>query len=288
MDSNPPEVNFDYEATLADRKYFFNINNTTFIKRTLRRSEWMYNMTGNLVVPSTTMRYRLENEASCLKYLATTNIPIANLQGIFQDDGAMYLMTQYIEGVSMTHLEPEQKSIVKRELEGYLDMLKSLKSKTPGIPGSTLICPHYRFFKDQRKMSVWRIKDNVQLGDGEEEFVFCHNDLGQHNVIVDPETLKIKAIIDWEFSGFFPGWFEAAFWEKPGPANNVGNEDRLREWLVKWCDEVETTWPSSWLTQMKKPVDERKGAGGSTSNEVEMTGLASPPPTPTTLLGPSK
>jgi hypothetical protein len=25
---------------------------------------------------------------------------------------------------------------------------------------------------------------------------------GQHNVIVDPATLKIKAIIDWEFGGF--------------------------------------------------------------------------------------
>ena len=79
---------------------------------------------------------------------------------------------------------------------------------------------------------------SVELGDGEEEFVFCHNDLGQHNVIVDPETLKIKAIIDWEFSGFFPHWFEAPLWEKPGPAHPVGNEGKLREWLVKWCDEV--------------------------------------------------
>lgn len=95
MDSKPPEPNFDYEATLTDRKYFFNINDTTFIKRTLRRSEWVYNISGNLIVPSTTMRYRLENEAACLKILATTNIPIANLQGIFQDDGAMYLMTRY-------------------------------------------------------------------------------------------------------------------------------------------------------------------------------------------------
>ncbi|KFY97789.1 hypothetical protein V498_01858 [Pseudogymnoascus sp. VKM F-4517 (FW-2822)] len=288
MDSNPPETNYDYEATLADRKYFFNINDTTFIKRTLRRSEWMYTKTGNLVVPSTTMRYRLENEAACLNYLASTNIPIAKLQGIFQDDGAVYLMTQHIDGVSMTHLEPEQKNVVKEELNEYLDKLRSLRSKTPGIPGTTLICPHYRVFSGWKKLGVWKVKDDAKLEEGEEDFVFCHNDLGQHNVIVDPDTLKIKAIIDWEFSGFFPRWFEAAFWEKPGPANNVGDEDRLREWLVKWCDEVETTWPSAWLTQMKKEVDEPKQKGGSTSNDVEMTGLASPPPTPTTLVGPTK
>jgi aminoglycoside phosphotransferase len=240
MDSNPPEPNFDYEATLADRKYFFNINDTTFIKRTLRRSEWMYNMTGNLVVPSTTMRYRLENEAACLKYLASTDIPIANLQGIFQDDGAVYLMTKYIDGVSMTHLEQEQKNIVKKELETYRDVLKSLRSKKPGIPGTTFICPQYRVFRDWRKHSVWKVKDDVELEEGEEDFVFCHNDLAQHNVIVDPETLNIKAIIDWEFSGFFPRWFEEAYWEKPGPAYTVGNEDRMREWLLKWCDEVST------------------------------------------------
>ncbi|KAL5348925.1 hypothetical protein ACLOAV_006350 [Pseudogymnoascus australis] len=234
------------------------------------------------------MRYRLENEAACLNYLASTNIPIARLQGIFQDDGAVYLMTQHIDGISMTHLEPEQKSIVKKELNEYLDKLRSLRSKTPGIPGTTLICPHYRVFSGWKKLGVWKVKDDAKLEEGEEDFVFCHNDLGQHNVIVDPAMLKIKAIIDWEFSGFFPRWFEAAFWEKPGPANNVGDEDRLREWLVKWCDEVETTWPSAWLTQMKKEVDEPKEKGGSTSNDVEMTGLASPPPKPTTLVRPTK
>lgn len=184
------------------------------------------------------MRYRLENEAACLKYLAGTSIPVANLQGIFQDDGAVYLMTKYVDGVSMTHLNPEQKSVVKKELDEYLYILNSLRSKTLGIPGTMFICPHYRVFRGWKKLGVWKVKDDTELGEGEEDFVFCHNDLGQHNVIVDPATLKIKAIIDWEFSGFFPRWFEAAFWEKPGPANDVGDEDRLREWLVKWCDEV--------------------------------------------------
>ena len=28
------------------------------------------------------------------------------------------------------------------------------------------------------------------------ELVLCHNDLSQYNVIVDPETLKINAILD--------------------------------------------------------------------------------------------
>lgn len=72
----------------------------------------------------------------------------------------------------------------------------------------------------------------------DDEYVFCHNDLGQHNILVDPESLKIKAIIDWEFSGFFPRCFEAAFWEQPGPAPTTGDGDRLRAWLVDKCEEV--------------------------------------------------
>ncbi|KAG8405238.1 hypothetical protein J3458_021903 [Metarhizium acridum] len=75
------------------------------------------------------------------------------------------------------------------------------------------------------------------------EYVFCHNDLGQHNVIVDPETLKIQAIIDWEFGGFWPAWFERPFWKRPGPSVAVeGEEDdvqRCRDWLMSHCDEVE-------------------------------------------------
>ena len=60
------------EASLAERKYF-NISYKTFVKRTLRRLEWTTTSTGILVVPSTTLRYRLENAAACLEYLAGTN-----------------------------------------------------------------------------------------------------------------------------------------------------------------------------------------------------------------------
>ncbi len=46
-----------------------------------------------------------------------------------------------------------------------------------------------------------------------EEFVFCHCDLSQSNILVDPKTLQIVAIIDWEYSGFFPRDHEIPFYE---------------------------------------------------------------------------
>jgi aminoglycoside phosphotransferase (APT) family kinase protein len=64
-----------------------------------------------------------------------------------------------------------------------------------------------------------------------EDFVLCHNDLGQHNVLVDPDALKITAILYWEYAGFYPLEFEARFWLRSGTSAAL-------EWLneVDDCD----------------------------------------------------
>lgn len=122
------------------------------------------------------------------------------------------------------------------ELEQHVATLQALRSDIPGVPGEKLLYPQ-RVTSNQWKInSCWRPKKVKG------EFVFCHNDLGQHNVIVDPDTLKINAIIDWEFGGFWPEWFEKPFWRRPGPSVALeGEEDdvqRCRQWLLDNCEEV--------------------------------------------------
>lgn len=34
--------------------------------------------------------------------------------------------------------------------------------------------------------------------------MFSVNDLSQPNIVVDPESSKMQAIIDWDYAGFFP------------------------------------------------------------------------------------
>lgn len=63
--------------------------------------------------------------------------------------------------------------------------------------------------------------------------MFCHNDLSAHNVIVDPETLKVNAIIDWEYAGFFPEHFEGMFFRRPGPSAALDGEVNDEEQLLK-------------------------------------------------------
>ena len=79
--------------------------------------------------------------------------------------------------------------------------------------------------------------DSWTLSDSElEEYVFCHHDLSQHNIIVEPETLKIAAIVDWEYAGFFPEYFESPFYTRPGPSvaikEEIDDTSRLLEFLT--------------------------------------------------------
>ncbi|POR35965.1 Uncharacterized protein TPAR_03821 [Tolypocladium paradoxum] len=248
-------------AVLSDRKYF-HVGNLC-VKRTLRKHEWPSFGHGIVVPPPTTFPQRWKNDAAILQYLSErTNIPLPKLQCVFEDDGAFYHCTEFVEGVSMGDLGEEDQKVVTRELLQHVATLKSLRSDTPGVPvmpvvpmrvlhylpvvpavpHESLLCAPERICNVHLKHNVcWRPRDDVK-GD----FVFCHNDLGQHNVIVDPKTLKINAIIDWEFGGFWPEWFERPYWEEAcGPSTNPqegeGEDDyreRCHEWLVSHCDEV--------------------------------------------------
>jgi tRNA A-37 threonylcarbamoyl transferase component Bud32 len=67
---------------------------------------------------------RPENEAELLKFIRrVTSIPVPNVLSDFEDDGAYYIITEYVEGVAMSELCEEQKGAVCGELEGYLAAL---------------------------------------------------------------------------------------------------------------------------------------------------------------------
>ncbi|PGH16260.1 hypothetical protein AJ80_05283 [Polytolypa hystricis UAMH7299] len=140
-----------------ERKYYK--VGQTFIKRSLRPSEWQTNhYTGSLFVPRFG-KERIQNEAASIKFIAkNTNILVPELYCCFEDYEAVYLIMQGVEGV---------------------------------VP------PHRVMTKSVRPQ--WNMKPLESEG-----LVFCHNDLSAYNVIVDTETLKVKAIIDWEYAGFYP------------------------------------------------------------------------------------
>ncbi|KAJ2893239.1 protein kinase-like protein [Zalerion maritima] len=225
-------------AVLYDKKYY-HVGNSC-IKRTLRRHEWQTNLRGDVVIPPRSYPQRWKTDAAVLQYLSIrTDIPLPRFQCAFQDDGAFYHLTEYVPGVAMNELNESQKRVVEKEVLRHIRTLKTLRSNVPGVPGDALMCPPLRVTSGKWKAdSCWKVRADVAKGD----YIFCHNDLGQHNIIVDPNTLKINAIIDWEFGGFWPEWFERAFWERHGPSHAMEGEDddtdRCRKWLLEYCDEV--------------------------------------------------
>lgn len=146
------------------------------------------------------------------------------LYGCFEDDSAVYLVREYVKGATMASLNPEQRKQIEPELEGYLETLRSLKSNVWGGPSGIVIPPYRIMVRSPRPQ--WKMKARES-----KDLVFCHNDFSAQNVIVDPVNLKVKAIIDWEYAGYYPQEFEGMFFRRPGPSvaldGEVNDEKRL-------------------------------------------------------------
>jgi serine/threonine protein kinase len=175
-----------------------------FLKRSLRPQEFKRGERG-LHVPRA-HKEKLMNEAASLRFVKeSTDIPVSAFYGEFEEDGAYCLMTEYVEGVKMKDLTVNQKRIVIEEVKHLIATLQGLKSSNIGGPSGLVMPPHRT--TTQIDVDTWNLRPAAT-----NEYVFCHNDLSQYNIIVDPVSLKIVAIIDWEFAGFYPAFFEMEFY----------------------------------------------------------------------------
>jgi serine/threonine protein kinase len=204
-------------AVTAERKYYH--VDKSFVKRSLRPNEWQISpFKGTIHVPRLGIE-RILNEAAALKYVKENSaIPVPTVHACFEDDNSAYLITNYVDGVSMSSLPDDQKEIVTQELKGYIQTLHSLRGPRLGGVSGHMILPYrvlQKTFRDD-----WSLHSSSNA-----EYAFCHNDLSQQNVIVDPETLKIAAIIDWEYAGFFPEEFDLPFYKRLGPSVAINGEE---------------------------------------------------------------
>ncbi|EAQ87744.1 predicted protein [Chaetomium globosum CBS 148.51] len=122
-------------------------------------------------------------------------------------------------GGIMADLPEHQKDVVIVELKNHLARLKTLKSNRMGGP-SGIVIPPYRVLCETERDDWSQLRPSDHA-----EYVFCHNDCSQHNIIVNPTTLKIAAIVDWEYAGFYPEYFEFPFYLRKGPSVALGEEE---------------------------------------------------------------
>jgi Phosphotransferase enzyme family len=167
-------------------------------------------------------RERLANEYTALKYIAEkTTIPVPKPLRLEYIDGCCALTTEWVDGVPFDDLDPEIRSTTY--LDNYvrstiLPQLRALRSHTSGTIDGVVLPPRRVF--DSHSQRQWRPWTSET-----EEYSFSHNDLSQHNFLCDPKTGKIVAIIDWEFAGYYPDFFEAPLWLAPYYETKVDPEE---------------------------------------------------------------
>ena len=190
----------------------FRVSGNEFYKRNLRPSEYKLGQGNKPYVPSLGFE-RLANEAACLRFIREkTTIPVPDVLEAYEDNGAFILVTRRLQGVEMNDLSPEHQAVVMKEVEEQIQALQTLRSSNVGGP-TGIICPPQRVTQYFPKDKKWSIRLPTK-GD----LVFCHCDLSQSNIIVNPESLKIEGIIDWEYGGFWPKLFESPFFRDPRPS----------------------------------------------------------------------
>lgn len=170
---------------------------------------------------------RIANEAQALTLVSTkTTIPVPKLLGHgVHPDGRQYLITEFIKGITLNQLSERECSYLggqhyarsspcniclemafSNALEfiqkTVLPQLAQLRSRERGLDG--FVMPPQWLAADVRP--GWKDHHWETLSLLEAKYVFQHGDLAPHNIMIDPETLQVKALIDWEYAGYFlPG-----------------------------------------------------------------------------------
>ncbi|TQN67571.1 hypothetical protein CSHISOI_07869 [Colletotrichum shisoi] len=208
------------ETTFAISEFkTYNFTSNTFIKRERPLTERGVNRSGQPVTDPW-LGQRFTNEAKALQLIRDfTNIPVPKVVSYGNDqDGLWYLETELItksvrcdmagDSCRMPHLHNTHSgyclqcaTIAKNNADNFvretvLPQLRALTSNTTGLEGF-VNPPGWVLEYDKRQ--EWPVKKSVTR-----DFVFCHHDLTSYNILLDWQTLDVKAVIDWEDCGFFP------------------------------------------------------------------------------------
>ena len=161
-------------------------------------------------------RERIENERDALIFIArNSSIPVPRLLEWSDIDGVGSITVERISGKMYSELheglEPSDQAKLERNTitfieEILLPQLQSLRSTKMGQLAGVVVPPVRVSYHDKRPQ--WESRTSTTS-----RYVYCHNDLSYNNIMVDPANLTVKAIIDWEYSGFFPKEMEFPFWE---------------------------------------------------------------------------
>ncbi|WEW59267.1 hypothetical protein PRK78_004736 [Emydomyces testavorans] len=187
---------------------------------------------------------RAQREAMTINFIRETcpQIPVPQVLGAWEegkgDDTVGYLAMSRMPGVMLSqkwpHLTEPQREHILKDLEQILQQLREIHAPPAtwigaidGGPAADVRARHAEFggpFRTESDFGEWLISlihpESMQyrgpfyidtlrncLKKYNHQLRFAHGDLGPHNILVSEEG-RVSAIIDWEFAGWYPEYWE--------------------------------------------------------------------------------
>jgi len=229
-----------------------------FLKRSLGPTKFNISpLTHKLRYPSSDLPNRMRNEKGAIDFVRkNTNIPVPNILFYIDEGDRVWLCTEKVEGIPFHHVKDKaDRAKVAKQLHAFME--ESATHRSPEIKGFAITPSfHQEIEKYPKNTYPVYFKHDFEHG-----YPLCHGDLHRGNVIVDPDTMEVKAIIDWEHCGYYPPEVDCPRYRgEQVPAIVVrpdGTTLRYGEWSCKAAqklDELKIGW-IDYLTEKKKNGD---------------------------------
>jgi hypothetical protein len=164
------------------------------------------------------------NEAKALKLLTErTRIPIPQIIQCSQNDnGSIFLEMSRVDGIDLSKVgkECQRPGGIRYNNGGECNECKNIAKANAEHFIQTVLLPELAKLRSNKTgldrfvlPPVWILEYDIRLHwdvktSSYKEFVFTHGDMGPDNLRMDPYTLTVKCVVDWEHSGYFPPGFQ--------------------------------------------------------------------------------
>ncbi|PHH53866.1 hypothetical protein CFIMG_002605RAa2 [Ceratocystis fimbriata CBS 114723] len=187
-----------------------------------------------------------EAEANAMKLVRQhTSIPVPEVYNVYRDadSGHMCIVMEYIDGEQLDkawpRLSEEQKDKIVQQLRGYFVELRQIKGSFIGGDEAEFNKALVKAWSTNRENDPFTrllCKIQVEVMSGH-EIVMTHNDFDPRNILV--RGSDVVAVLDWEFSGFFPEYWEycKSHW-RPAWDSSWMQEDLVGRVLDPYLKEV--------------------------------------------------
>lgn len=154
---------------------------------------------------------RFLNEYAAMMYASNNySVPIAEMATYLSGESTENPMicSKFVEGVSPYTLETaSDRAEVVRQMKSHAEQLaEETEEYTKSFIVDLCVAKEYHAAAWQSQASRARAMagESGKVMGLAESFSLRHGDLTASNIIVDPRTIRIKAVLDWEFAGYYP------------------------------------------------------------------------------------